>query len=246
MSIEPPPPLPPMYFYRSSEAPCPYLEGRIERKLFGRLDPRNAQKTNNLLTKAGFRRSHDILYKPACPGCQACQAVRIPVQQFYLSKNLKKIMRRGQNLRLDVSISNPNRSDYALFTSYQSARHNESDMALMTYEDYVAMMQGTHVQTLTFKLIDTQSKTIAILLVDKIADGWSAIYSFYETSSDEYIKMSLGTLLILNLIRYAQSDGSNFVYLGFWVKNSPKMDYKKRFLPLEVFTSHGWRYLRTE
>ncbi len=246
MSTEPLSPPPLIHFYRSNEAPCPYLEGKAERKLFGRLDPRNAQQNNSLLTKAGFRRSHDIVYKPACQGCQACQAIRIPVQFFNPSRNLKKILHKGQNLRLDVSASDPNRSDYALFISYQNSRHNDSDMALMTYEDYAAMMKGTHVETLTFKLIDAQNKTIAVLLADKIDDGWSAIYSFYETSEHEYIKMSLGTLLILNLIRYAQNDGSTFVYLGFWIKNSPKMDYKKRFSPLEVFTPHGWHCLKPE
>ncbi len=232
----------PLQFFRSSAAPCPYLPGRIERKLFARLGGPDTATINSSLSQAGFRRSHDIIYKPACPGCTACTAVRVPVASFTMSDSIARIAARGRarfSVRECEAI--PTREQFSLFLDYEANRHSDSDMARMSYEDYAAMINEGQADTRFFELRDTDvSATLrGLMLADRLSDGWSAVYSFYATAP-EFNRFSLGTLLILSLIKDAAAAGLPYVYLGYWVDKSPKMAYKARFRPLEMLTPEGW------
>ena len=227
----------PLQFYRSSAAPCPYLPGRIERKLFARLSGPEAPELNSVLSHAGFRRSHDIIYRPACPGCSACVPVRIPVQTFAPQGSLARILRRGAALQQNAVPASPSKEQYDLFIAYEAQRHAESDMARMTYEDYCAMLTEGDAQTQALELRTPDGQLTGVMLADPLADGWSAVYSFYDPSATRY---SLGTLLIMRLVEHARSHNSPYVYLGYWVGQSRKMSYKSRFAPLEKLTAHGW------
>lgn len=226
----------PLQFYRSSAAPCPYLPGRIERKLFARLSGPDAVPVNSTLSHAGFRRSHDIIYKPACPGCNACVPVRVPVAGFVARGSLARIRQRGRDFTLQVRKAIPTREQYDLFLRYESHRHADSDMARMSFEDYCAMVLEGEADTMALEL-RRGPHLIGIMLADRLADGWSAVYSFYDPDP-QYDRNSLGTLLILNLIDLGKQDG--YIYLGYWVEHSRKMDYKARFKPLERLGSSGW------
>lgn len=230
-----------LQFYRSSPAPCPYLPGRVERKLFTRLDGDHAPEINSTLSFAGFRRSHDIIYKPTCPGCSACVAVRVPVDCFLPNRRQRKILHRGRNFLFLRERSAVNRDIYQLFSSYQKARHVDSDMARMSFDDFRAMMTEGEADTSTFALFEETSseKTRGIMLADRLRDGWSAVYSFYDVAP-ENDRLSLGTLMILRLIEQAQADGLPYVYLGYWVRNCQKMDYKSQFQPIELLGPRGW------
>lgn len=230
----------PLQFYRSSPAPCPYLPGRIERKLFARLGGAESAGVNATLSQAGFRRSHDIIYKPACPGCAACVAVRVPVARFAPSGSLQKIMRRGSFLTATLTLPQPDREQYGLFLAYEKSRHADSDMARMSFDDYRAMVTEGQADTLTLTLGVPQGRLAGIMLADRLPDGWSAVYSFYDPAP-EAARLSLGTLLILRLIEEARRAALPYVYLGYWVRNSRKMDYKSRFRPLEMLGPTGWR-----
>lgn len=230
----------PLQFYRSSAAPCPYLPGRIERKLFARLAGPDAAPVNSTLSHAGFRRSHDIIYKPACPGCMACVPVRVPVADFEPAGSLARIAKRGNAFVMTSRKAEPTREQYELFLAYETMRHADSDMARMNYDDYCAMVLEGDVDTVGFELRDSSYKLIGLMLADRLADGWSAVYSFYSPLP-EHERYSLGTLLILELIALARREKQGYVYLGYWVDNSRKMGYKARFQPLERLGTDGWQ-----
>ena len=229
-------------FYLSGPLPCPYLPGQIERKLFTRLtdDVSANMEINGMLTRAGFRRSHDIAYRPACPSCNACVPVRVPVRLFTPSRNLKRIAARNRDLRVEISSAEPTDELYNLFIAYQRARHADSDMAHMTAADFGQMLQEGAVETRLYGLRDPSGVLLGCVIADPVGDGLSAVYSFYTPDTPQ---RSLGTQLILSLIDEMHRERQSFVYLGYWIEAARKMAYKKRFQPLQALGPQGWDWL---
>lgn len=237
MSIIPPHHRPLQQFFRSGPMPCPYLPGRVERKLFTRLSGPYAAEVNSTLSRAGFRRSHDIVYRPVCPTCSACVPVRIAVDQFEPTRSQKRVLRMNEDLRLGQAPANATSEQYRLFASYQASRHGDSDMARMAMADFAAMIDEGRADTSLVEARDADGKLIACMLTDRLGDGWSAVYSFYDAAQE---KRSLGTFMILGLIARARAEGMPYVYLGYWIAQSRKMAYKARFRPLEALGRDGW------
>lgn len=234
-------------FYLTAPSPCPYLTGRMERKVFAHLVGSEAVDLNNALSQGGFRRSQNIAYRPACEGCRACISVRILASEFRPTKSMKRIMNRNSDLvRVELPPS-PTPEQYSLFRSYLDVRHPEGGMADMSALDFSMMIEDTHVNTSVYEyrrhknrlaLTDRRKgPLVAAVLVDRLQDGLSLVYSFFEP--DE-AKTSIGTYIILDQIRLAQSLGLPYVYLGYWVDGSDKMAYKARFRPQERLLPHGW------
>lgn len=242
MSIIPPGISRALQFYLSGPLPCPYLPGQIERKLFTRLTGDVALNVdiNTMLTRAGFRRSHDIAYRPACANCNACVPVRVPVRLFTPSRNLKRIAARNRDVRLEISNTAPSQELYELFLAYQRTRHADSDMAMMTESDFAHMLLDGDAGTRLYCLRDAQGKLLACVIADPVGDGISAVYSFYAPDQP---KRSLGTQLILTLIEEMQRERMAYVYLGYWIEASRKMSYKTRFEPLQALGPQGWDWL---
>lgn len=211
-------------FYLSGLLPCPYLAGQMERKLFAKLDDTAgaAGVLNGLLTQAGFRRSHDIVYRPACPACQACVPVRVPVARFAPSRSQRRCLRRNGEYRVTLEAPKPTAAHYALFQRYQAARHATSDMVAMPEAAFQAMVQEGSATLQLLTLRDTAGQVQGVLLADRLADGFSAVYSFYNPDD---LTRGLGTFLVLQLIEAARAQGLPYVYLGYWIAASPKMAY---------------------
>lgn len=230
-----------LQFYLSAPSSCPYVEGCTEQKLFVRLtqeEPNINSKTNELLCSAGFRRSQDVIYRPACPSCDKCVPVRIPVATFVLSRSMRRIRARNRDLVLEVCASQATSELFELFSSYQSARHGDSEMALMTESDFSEMLGKGLVQTDLYCLRDSKGALKACMIADDVGEGLSAVYSFFATDDPQ---RSLGTALVLNLIEQARVKNKAFVYLGYWISESPKMAYKARFRPNDCLGPQGWR-----
>src|SRR5262249_12552614 len=151
-------------------------------KLFTRLTGEAQKDTeiNSGLTRAGFRRSHDIVYRPACPHCSACVPVRIPVRAFRSSQSLRRIARRNEDLKLEITDTQVTEEQFALFAAYQASRHADSDMARMSFADFSAMAREGQVDTKIFQLRGSDGALKAAVLADQIGDGYSAIYSFFD------------------------------------------------------------------
>ncbi|MBP2294437.1 arginyltransferase [Azospirillum rugosum] len=237
MSVIQPQHRPLQQFFRSGPMPCPYLPGRVERKLFTRLLGPYSAEVNSTLSRAGFRRSHDIVYRPVCPNCQACVPVRIPVATFEASRSQKRVARINQDLRLNEAPAVATGEQYRLFATYQNSRHGESDMARMAMADFAAMIDEGRADTSLFEARDAHGRLVGCMLTDRLTDGFSAVYSFYDARQD---RRSLGTHMILSLIERAQAEGLPYVYLGYWIEQSRKMAYKAKFRPLEALGRDGW------
>lgn len=232
-------------FYLSGPLPCPYLPGQVERKLFTRITgvaDRDAA-LNSALTRAGFRRSHDIVYRPACPSCQACVPVRVPTAEFAPGRTQRRIMRRNDDLVAQLVPAEPDDEQFELFLAYQRSRHADSDMARMSYVDYRAMIKegqaATHLLTLRRKSDDALR---AVMLTDQLSDGFSAIYCFFAAEDPA---RSLGTQTIISLIATARAENLPYVYLGYWINAARKMAYKAQFRPVQRLGPHGWEVVVT-
>ncbi|MEW5423256.1 arginyltransferase [Amorphus sp. 3PC139-8] len=235
-------------FYLTAAAPCPYLEGRLERKVFTHLVGDRANALNDILTQGGFRRSQNIAYRPACEGCKACVSVRVVVDGFDWTRSFKRIMATSRDLIGEEIPPAPSSEQYSLFRSYLDARHAAGGMAEMSVLDYAMMVEDTHVDTLLIEYREatpdsaftgrSSGRLLATALTDILSDGLSMVYSFYDP---EETRRSLGTYMILDHIRRARERGLPFVYLGYWVEGSPKMGYKSRFQPQEHLGPQGWQ-----
>ncbi|QCK86826.1 arginyltransferase [Phreatobacter aquaticus] len=234
-------------FYLTAPTTCPYLPGQFERKVFTHLVGPKAPDLNDVLTQGGFRRSQSIAYRPACENCRACVSVRVPVDTFRLSRSYRRVMRRNADLVGEMRMAVPTSEQYSTFRAYLDWRHRAGGMADMTVLDYAMMVEDSHVKTrlVEYRRRDintsvtgkSKGELVACVLTDILSDGLSLVYSFFEPGEAE---RSLGTLVILDHIARAKMMGLPFVYLGYWVQGSPKMDYKARFLPQERLQPEGW------
>ncbi|MCW6534644.1 arginyltransferase [Sphingomonas lycopersici] len=236
-------------FFVTSPAPCPYLPGRQERKVFTELSGPHASELNDALGRIGFRRSQSVAYRPSCAGCTACVSVRVVAQEFAANATQRKLLRRHSDL--EVTACRPWATDeqYQLLRRYLAARHPGGGMAEMDESDYADMIEQSPVNSVIVEYREpsvngAQGRLIGACLTDRQADGLSMIYSFFDTELAE--RPGLGNLIILDHILRARTAGLPYVYLGYWVKGSPRMEYKTRYRPMEMLGPRGWAVLPEE
>jgi arginine-tRNA-protein transferase len=225
-------------FFITDPMPCPYIEGMMERKLFTHIAGERADEINNNLTHAGFRRSQTIAYRPACDKCSACRSVRVAVEGFTPTRNLRKIINRNSALTSEILSPDTSREQYDLLRKYLDTRHENGGMSQMTVLDYIAMVEETSVKTNLVEYRDAEKRLVACLLVDEMRDGLSLVYSFFDP---DMAANSLGSYIILDQIARAQKMGLPHVYLGYLIEDCSKMNYKKRFKPLQILDEEGWQ-----
>ena len=225
-------------FYVTAPQPCPYLTGRMERKLFTSLQGENAQQLNDGLSQQGFRRSQNVLYRPSCADCAACLSARIIATDFKPSKSQKRVLKKNTHLERRVTSPWATEEQYDLFRRYLDSRHADGGMADMDVFEFAAMIEETPIRSRVIEYIDTTTKTlVAVCLTDVLQDGLSMVYSFFDP---EYESSSLGTFIILDHVEIARSGDLPYVYLGYWVPGSPKMDYKAKFSALQIYKQNEW------
>ena len=227
-------------FFLTAPAPCPYLPGRMERKVFTKLDLVDGPGLNDTLTHAGFRRSQSILYRPACERCSACKSARIIADEFQPTRTQRRILNRNADLLRLPRPAEATPEQFALLSRYLDARHGDGDMAGMDFFDFAGMVEDGAQRTELVEYRDAAGELAAAVLVDRLQDGFSLVYSFFDPDRD---RRSLGALMILDHIARACEAGLPYVYLGYWVPGSDKMDYKAKYKPLEILDPTGWRRL---
>ncbi len=227
-------------FYVTAPQTCPYLEGRMERKLFTSLQGNYAEQLNNSLSKQGFRRSQNVLYRPSCAECSACFSARIRVKDFAPSRSQNRTLRRNASLVREAMSPWATEDQYALFRAYLDSRHADGGMADMDIFEFAAMIEETPVRSRVVEYSSREGGDItlrAVCLTDVLDDGLSMVYSFYDP---EMAGRSLGTYVILDHIRIARNAGIPYVYLGYWVPGSAKMTYKANFAAVEIYSGGEW------
>jgi arginyl-tRNA--protein-N-Asp/Glu arginylyltransferase len=235
-------------FFLTPGGACPYLPGKVERKVFARLVGPHAAPLNDALTHSGFRRSQMIAYRPACDGCTACVSVRVVADEFVVGRTMRRMVRANDDLVRTIVPPEATREQFSLLQSYLASRHAGGGMSDMGLFDYVAMVEETPVETV---LVEYRvrvpgggaGRLVACALSDVLQDGLSMVYSFFDP---ELAFRSLGTYMILDHVRAAKARRLPYVYLGYWVRGSRKMDYKARFKPLEALGSSGWKRMPLE
>ncbi|MEQ8356773.1 MAG: arginyltransferase [Kiloniellaceae bacterium] len=239
-SAEPPAFGPLRNYYVLEPNPCPYLPGRLETKLLTETSGPQAQSAYDTLSQAGFRRSHRFAYRPACYQCNACVPVRVVVDAFKPGKSLRRIIRANEDLTVRMTPGRATDEQFALFRRYIQSRHGDGEMAGMSEKEYLSMVESSDIDTRIGEFRTTEGELIAVCLLDWLADGPSAVYSFFEPGQT---RRSLGTYVVLWLIEAATRETAAHVYLGYWIDRSRKMAYKTRFQPLEGFGPQGWQRL---
>ena len=229
-------------FFLTAPSPCPYLPERHERMGFAHLPLADGAAVNDSLTQVGFRRSQNIAYRPACEGCAACVSARIPVGDYVFSRSERKVLSRNADLVRSLVEAEATMEQFDLLRRYLTARHADGGMAEMTWPDYVAMVEDTAVRTHVVEFRAPAKgagpgELMACALVDVMGDGLSLVYSFYDPAAT---RRSLGSFVILDHVVQATLTGLPYVYLGYWVRGSEKMDYKVRFSPIELLKPEGW------
>lgn len=228
-------------FYVTAPQPCPYLEGRMERKLFTALQGDTATKLNDSLSKQGFRRSQNVLYRPSCADCSACMSARIKIADFVPTKSQRRVMNRNAHLGRRATSPWATEAQYDLFRRYLDSRHATGGMADMDMFEFAAMVEETPIRSRLIEFTDKTSHDLrAVCLTDILDDGLSLVYSFFDP---DFERNSLGTYIILEHIAIAHDLGLPYVYLGYWVPGSPKMDYKAKFSGLEIYHDQAWTAL---
>ena len=219
-------------------------------KVFTHLVGDKAGDLNDLLTHGGFRRSQSIAYRPACERCRACVSVRVIAEEFRPTRNMRRVLDRNRDIEGEMRVAVPTSEQYSVFRAYLDARHRHGGMADMTVLDYAMMVEDSHVETRIVEyrrrgpdsgITGRGEELLGVALTDVLSDGLSMVYSFFDPSQ---VGRSLGTFMILDHIARARRQGLPYVYLGYWIEGSKKMDYKARFLPQQRLAPSGW--LRVE
>lgn len=230
-------------FFVTSPAPCPYLPGKSERKVFTELKGPNADDLNDALGRIGFRRSQTVAYRPSCIDCQACVSVRVVADAFQPSSAQKRSIKHHSDLVVTTCKPWSTPEQFELLQRYLSVRHPGGGMATMDEMDFADMVEHTPVKSFVMEYREPDEggrpgKLVGACLTDQQGDGLSMIYSFYDPHHET--RAGLGNYIILDHILRATRMGLPYVYLGYWVEGAARMQYKVRYRPLERLGRDGW------
>lgn len=233
-------------FFVTAPAPCPYLPGRTERKVFTELRGADATKLSEALSRIGFRRSQNVVYRPSCDGCRQCVSVRVLAARFQPSGSQKRVLKKNSDLVVTACPAQTTSEQFALLRRYLDARHPEGGMSGMDAYDFADMVEQTPVDTMLLEYREPAEpgrrlgRLVGVCLTDRQADGLSMVYSFYEPELAS--RSGLGNFIILDHIERAREAELPYVYLGYWIDGCERMSYKFRFRPLEALTPNGWTH----
>ncbi len=214
--------------------------------MFTELTGPHASELNDALGRIGFRRSQGVAYRPSCAGCTACVSVRVVTNEFMPNATQRKLLRRNGDVEVTACKAWATDEQFQLLRRYLGTRHPGGGMAGMDEDDYADMIEHSPVNSVIVEYREpsvdgARGRLIGACLTDRQADGLSMVYSFF--AADEDSRPGFGNFIIMDHLIRAREAGLPYVYLGYWVKGSPRMEYKTRYRPLEVLGPAGWRRL---
>lgn len=234
-----------LQLYITAESPCSYFDDRVSRNLVPDPELSLNMPIYNRLIQHGFRRSGSHSYRPHCtspnsdcnPGCDRCIACRIPVIEFTASRSQKRCFNKNRDLELSVVSAGFSNEHFKLYAKYLNSRHPDGSMANPAEEDFKQFLYCDWSDT-RFLELRLDGQLIAVAVTDFMSDGLSAVYSYFDPEQE---KRSLGTCCILKQIEYAKTQDMKYVYLGYWIKDHEKMQYKNNFKPLQLYRDEQWK-----
>ena len=225
--------------YLSMPHACSYLAGRMSTILF--VDPQRTLNAGEyaLFVRQGFRRSGDLVYRPHCQGCSACVPVRVPVRAFQASRGQRRVWSRNTDIAVIETPARFEPAHFELYRRYQAGRHPESGMNDADPEKYLGFLASREIDTAFFEL-RAGNRLLGVAVADLLPDGLSAVYTFYDPDLPQ---RGLGVYAVLWEIAETARRGLDYLYLGYWIAESPKMAYKTRYQPIEMLQGGQWRPL---
>ncbi len=218
--------------------PCSYIEGNLERRIYIDLKKfKNKTKIISELSSNGFRRSYDHMYIPQCEECKLCIPSRINLKKFILTKSTKRNLKKNKDILLKINTENIEAMRFKLFKEYCIKRHQNGQMKLMSFDEFNNFFHKNLNDTLIVDLFNSRQFLVGSILLDKLVDGYSAVYSFFDPNLKS---RGLGKYMILRSLELLREKNRDYLYLGYWVKNSSSMNYKADFKGIELFYDGSW------
>ncbi len=231
-------------FFVTNPGPCPYLPGKTERKVFTELNGAHADELNEALGRIGFRRSQNVAYRPSCVDCKACISVRVITGEFVPNATQRRILKRNEDITVSACRPWSTSEQYELMQRYLNQRHPAGGMIGMDDLDYADMVEQSPVKSHIVEYrapsqFGRPGELLGACLTDQQGDGLSMIYSFYD--AEAVGRPGLGNYIIMDHILRARKAGLPYVYLGYWIEGSARMQYKARYQPQEHLGPDGWK-----
>ncbi|WP_180000284.1 arginyltransferase [Acinetobacter sp. YH12239] len=227
-----------LQYYITPPHDCSYLPEKSARMVF--LDPVHKIDVVTLseLSRVGFRRSGDFVYRPECHLCRQCLSCRVPVDVFKMNSQQKKAWKRNQDLEVRITqTQDATDLHYQLYERYINERHSDGDMFPPSYDQFEKFLIHSCSNSFFIELWK-DNRLISVSTCDVLDDGVSAVYTFFDPDES---KRSLGVFAVLKQIEYVKQHNQDFVYLGYWVPHSFKMNYKSQYAPFELLLDGQWR-----